>query len=77
MNPEAFQKLERIYLEYILEFLALKWAVTEKFDDYLAGTHFAVLIDYNPLTRILTSAKLDATGQSWASSLGHFNFDII
>jgi len=34
-----------------LEFLALKWAVTEQFRDYLCYTpHFTVYTDNNPLT---------------------------
>ena len=46
-----------------LEFLALKWAVTERFPDYLRyGTEpFTVYTDNNPLTYVLTSAKLNAT----------------
>ena len=72
----SLSKSEKNYSAYKLEFLALKWAVTEKFRDYLLGTHFTVLTD-NPLTHILTSAKLDATGQRWASALGQFTFDII
>ena len=50
--------------------------MTEKFSDYLATNHFTVLTDNNPLTYILSSAKLDATGQRWASALGEFKFDI-
>ena len=73
----CLSKSEKNYSAYKLEFLALKWAVTEKFRDYLLGTHFTVLTDNNPLTHILTSAKLDATGQRWASALGQFTFDII
>ena len=45
-----------------LEFLALKWSVSEKFHDYLYGTKFEAVTDNNPLTYILTTAKLDATG---------------
>lgn len=56
-------KSERNYSAYKLEFLALKWAVTEKLKNYLTGTHFTVLTDNNPLTHISTSARLDATGQ--------------
>jgi hypothetical protein len=41
------------------------------------GHHFTVLTDNNPLTHVLTTAKLDATGHRWASALGEFNFDII
>ncbi len=51
---------ESKYPAHKLEFLALKWAVTEKFSDYLYGTYFTVVTDSNPLTYILTSAKLDA-----------------
>ena len=50
--------------------------MTEKFSDYLALKHFSVLTDNNPLTYVLTSAKLDATGQRWASALGEYDFDI-
>jgi len=44
-----------------LEIFALKWAITDKFHDYLYGNTFEVLTDNNPLTYVLTSAKLDAT----------------
>ena len=75
-GSRALNKAERNYSTYKLEFLALKWAVTEKFAEYLAINHFTVLTDNNPLTYVLTSAKLDATGQRWASALGEFSFDI-
>ena len=32
--------------------------------------------DNNPLTYILTTAKLDATGQRWVTSLANYNFKI-
>ena len=38
-----------------LELLALKWAVTEKFQDYLLGSWFQVYMDSNPLTYVLES----------------------
>lgn len=69
-------KSEHNYSAFKLKFVALKWAVTEKFSDYLALYHISVLTDNNPLTYILTSAKLDATGQRWASALGEYSFDI-
>lgn len=60
-----------------LEFLALKWAVTEKFRDYLFySTSFTVYTDNNPLTYILSSAKLSAVGHRWVAELADFNFDI-
>lgn len=73
----SLSKPEKNYSAFKLEFLALKWAITEKFSDYLLNSHFTVYTDNNPLTHILSSAKLDATGQRWASSLGQFDFDII
>lgn len=60
-----------------LEFLALKWCVTEKFKEYLYGSSFTVYTDNNPLTYILSTAKLDATGQRWVAELENFNFNIV
>ena len=60
-----------------LEFLALKWAVTEQYCDYLYySPKFTVFTDNNPLTYILTSAKLNATGLRWVNELADFHFDI-
>ena len=67
---------ERNYPAHKLEFLALKWAVCEKFHDYLYGSEFTARTDNNPLTYVLTSAKLDATGQRWVSHLANYRFDI-
>ena len=33
-------------------------------------------MDNNPLTYVLTTAKLDATGQRWVASLANYNFKI-
>lgn len=67
---------ESRYPAHKLEFLALKWAVTEKFNDYLYGNHFTVITDSNPLTYILTTAKLDATSYRWLSALSTFSFKL-
>ena len=40
------------------------------------GGHFEVYTDNNPLTYILTTAKLGATGQRWVASLANYNFKI-
>ena len=66
----ALSKSERNYSAFKLEFLALKRAVTEKFSDYLTVNEFLVVTDNNPLTYILTTAILDATGHRWAAALG-------
>ncbi|CAM4646851.1 unnamed protein product [Caretta caretta] len=67
---------ETRYPTHKLEFLALKWAITEKFQDYLYGARFQVWTDNNPLTYVLTSAKLDATGQRWVAALASYEFSI-
>lgn len=57
----TLNEAEKRYSAYRREFLALKWAVTEKFKDYLYGHHFHVLTDSNPLTYVTSTAKLNAT----------------
>jgi transposase InsO family protein len=64
------------YSSMKLELLALKWAITEKFPDYLAGNPFQVYTDNNPLCYIQTSAKLKAVEQRWVSELASFRFSI-
>ena len=56
------------YLAHKLEFLALKWAVMEQFHDYLYYSRFVIYTDNNPLTYILTSAKLDTISNHWVAS---------
>ena len=68
---------EKHYPAHKLEFLCLKWAVTEKFHDYLYGNQFTVHTDNNPLTYVLSTVKLDATGHRWLASLSNFNFKLI
>ena len=63
------------YSSMQLEFLALKWAMAEKFKDYLLGHHCTVYTDNNPLS-YLNSAKLGATEQRWVSQLAIFDFEI-
>ena len=72
----SLSKTEKNYSAHKLEFLALKWAVTERFHEYLYGGEFEVYTDNNPLTYVLTTAKLDATGQRWIANLANYNFKI-
>ena len=67
---------EQNYPAHKLEFLALKWAITDRFHEYLYGGQFDVYTDNNPLTYILTSAKLDTMRQRWVASLANYNFRI-
>ena len=64
------------YPTHKLEFLALKWAITKRFHEYLYGNNFTVYTDNNPLTYILTTAKLDATGHRWVAALAAYNFTL-
>ena len=62
-------------------FLALKWAVTEQFHEYLSSygknrNEFVVRTDNNPLTYIFSSANLDAAGQHWVARLTSYNFSL-
>ena len=52
------------------------WAVVEKFHEYLYGSTFDVYMDNNPLTYILTMAKLDAVSHQWVASLANYNFQL-
>ncbi|KAK0135759.1 Retrovirus-related Pol polyprotein from transposon 17.6 [Merluccius polli] len=63
------------YSSMKLEFLALKWAMTEKFREYLLGQKCVVYTDNNPLSH-LSTAKLGAVEQRWASELANFDYVI-
>ena len=67
---------ERNYHSSKLEFLGLKWSVTEHFNEYLAYVHFVVRTDNNPLMYILTTPNLDATGHRWVAALASFEFTL-
>ena len=71
----TLNQAEKNYPAYKLEFLALKWAVTSRFHEYLYR-EFTVYTDNNPLTYVLTSAKLDAMGQRWIAALANYNFSL-
>ena len=72
----SLSKSEKRYDAHKLEFLALKWAMTDQFHEYLYGGEFDVYTDNNPLTYVLTTAKLDATSQRWIAALALYHFRI-
>ena len=73
---QTLSKCERNYDAHKLEFLALKWSVTDRFHEYLYAEQFEVYMDNNPLTYILTTAKLDATGQRLVAGLANYSLKI-
>ena len=59
-----------------LEFLALKWAVTDQFKGYLQYKPFTVRTDNNTLTYVMTTPNLDAIGHRWVAALAGYNMTI-
>ncbi|KAL6480061.1 hypothetical protein MHYP_G00110940 [Metynnis hypsauchen] len=66
---------EKRYSSMKLEFLGLKWAMTEKFREYLWGQQCVVWTDNNPLSH-LDTAKLGATEQRWVAQLSAFHYTV-
>ena len=75
-GSRALMPHERNYHSTKLEFLALKWAVTEHFKEYLPYQHFLVKADNNPLTYIMMTPNLDAMGHQWVSAFTQFIFKL-
>ena len=75
-TSRSLTQSETKYPVYKLEFLCLKWAMTEQFHKYLYGNTFDVYTDNNPLMYVLTIAKLDAMGHRWVTGLANYNFHI-
>lgn len=59
-----------------MECSALKWVVCDKLHHYLYGNQFQVVTNSNPLTNILSKAKLDPTGQRSVAAIAIYNFQI-
>ena len=77
----VMNETEQRYHSSKQEFLALKWAVTEQFHEYLSPygknrNEFIVRTDNNPLTYIFSTANLDAAGQRWVARLASYNFSL-
>ena len=72
---KPYERSMRNYSSAKLELLVLKWAVCEKFKDYLIGSRFTILTDNNPLTYVRMS-RLGAAQIRWLSDLALFDFEI-
>ena len=77
-GSKALSKSEKNYHSLKLEFLALKWAVTKHFREYLqySSEPFLIRMDNNPLMYVMMTPNLDATGHWWVGSLANYNFKI-
>ena len=60
MPSGVLTQAETHYPIHKLEFLTLKWAVVEKFHEYLYWSTFDLYTDNNPLMYMIVTAKLDA-----------------
>ena len=67
---------EKNYHSSKLEFLALKWSITEHFKEYLTYSPFMVWTDNNPLTYMLMTPNLNVTGHQWVGALASFPFEL-
>ena len=76
MVANPLRLMKKNYHSTKLEFLALKWADTEHFKEYLLYQPFLVITDNNPLIYIMTAPNLDATGHQWVGNLVRFNFQL-
>ena len=59
-----------------LEFMALKWAITEQFREYLQHRPFTMLTYNNPLTYVLMTPNLNVLGHRWVAALAGYNMTI-
>ena len=67
---------EKKYHSSKLEFLSLKWIMTDQFKEYLRYKPFTVCTDNNPLTYVMTTPNLDAIGHQWVVALAGYNMTI-
>ena len=56
--------------------LALKWAVTDQFREYLQYQPFLIRTDNNLLTYVMMMPNLDAVGHRWVAVMAGYNFKI-
>ena len=59
-----------------LEFLVLKWAMTDQFREYLQYQAFLIRTDNNLLTYVMTMPNLNAVGHQGVAAMAGYNFEI-
>ena len=75
-GSQAFTTQEKNYHSTKLDFLVLKWAITEHFKEYLLYQPFLVRTDNNTLMYIMTTPNLGATAHQCTGALVRFNFQL-
>ena len=67
---------ESTYPAHKLEFAALRWAVCQRFKDYLHHSYVDIHTDSNPVIYILRKLEIDAVAQRWCAELAKYDFKI-
>ena len=75
-GSQSLMPSEQNYHSSKSEFLALKWSMTEHFNENLAYAPFTVHTDNNPLTYMLTTPNLDVMGHCWVGVLPPYEFTL-
>ncbi|KAJ8021847.1 hypothetical protein HOLleu_39161 [Holothuria leucospilota] len=76
-NKNNTERQRRIIIPQNYSSFPFLWSVTDRFRNYLQyASHFTMYTDNDPLTSILTTARLNATGQRWVEELAGFRFTI-
>ena len=75
-TSQSLSRSESKYPIHKLKFFCLKWAITDQFHEYLYGNTFDIYTHNNPLTYVLSTAKLDVIGHRWMAGLTSYNFHI-
>ena len=78
---QALMETDQRYHSKKQGFLALKWAITEQFHEYLSPygknrNEFVIRMDNNSLTYIFLSPHLDEAGHRWVANLADYNFSL-
>ena len=76
LASRTLMQSEQNYHSSKLEFLVLKWSITEHFNEYLAYTPFTVCVKNKLLTYVLTTPNLDAMGHCWVGALASYEFTL-
>ena len=68
---------EKKYCSSKLKFLGMKWIVFNQLRNYFHyAAHFHIYTYNNPVTCIISTGRLTATGQRWVNELAEFSFSL-
>ena len=74
---KALQNAQHNYAATELELLAVMWAVTEKFEQYLLGKEFVIVSDHQPLRQIVKNSTESKRMKRWLTKLQEYNFEVV